>query len=81
MKFFLATIDQSLAIAKQLKIEGFIVSRWFNRRNEGVTRLSQWIKCGKIKYRESISNGIEALPSAFIGMLRGENIGKALVKN
>lgn len=79
---FKATIIplQPIIIAKQLKVEGFIVSRWFNRWTEGVVQLSKWISMGQLKYRETITNGFESLPAAFIGMLRGENTGKALVK-
>ncbi|XP_055297766.1 prostaglandin reductase 1-like [Sitodiplosis mosellana] len=71
---------QPIIIAKQLKVEGFIVNRWFMRWEEGVAKLSQWILAGQLKYRETISNGFDSLPTAFIGMLRGDNIGKALVK-
>lgn len=78
----IATIKpiQPLIIAKQLKVEGFIVSRWFNRWAEGIEQLSKWISTGQLKYRETISSGFESLPAAFIGMLGGQNIGKALVK-
>lgn len=71
---------QPIIIAKQLKVEGFIVNRWLNQWASGVAKLSQWISSGKLKYRETISKGFENLPTAFIGMLRGENIGKALVE-
>lgn len=75
-----APILQPPIIEKQLKVEGFIVSRWFDRWKEGVTQLSQWIQEGKLKYKETITEGFDNLPSAFIGMLRGENTGKALVR-
>jgi NADPH:quinone reductase len=42
--------------------------------------VSQWIKEGKVKYRESIVNGLEYAPAAFIGLFHGENFGKQLVK-
>lgn len=71
---------QPIIIAKQLKVEGFIVNRWFNRWSDGVDQLSKWISLGQLKYRETISNGFQSLPTAFIGMLRGKNIGKALVE-
>lgn len=71
---------EPIIISKQLKVEGFIVNRWFMRWDEGVAKLSKWILAGQLKYRETISNGFDNLPTAFIGMLRGENIGKALVK-
>lgn len=71
---------QPIIIAKQLKVEGFIVHRWFSQWAAGVEKLAEWISSGKLKYRETISNGFQNLPIAFIGMLRGENIGKALVE-
>lgn len=78
----LATIVpvQPIIIAKQLKVEGFIVSRWLNRWTEGIEKLSKWILSGQLKYRETISSGFQSLPIAFIGMLRGQNTGKALVE-
>lgn len=71
---------QPIIIAKQLKVEGFIVNRWFNQWPAGVEKLAEWILSGTLKYRETISNGFQNLPTAFIGMLRGDNIGKALVE-
>lgn len=74
------TIDESIIQAKQLKISNFMVSDFFNRWTESVDQLTEWIKCGKLKYRHTITIGFDNLPAAFIGMLRGENIGKALVR-
>ncbi|NXS90543.1 PTGR1 reductase, partial [Jacana jacana] len=67
-------------ILKELRMEGFIVSRWANRREEGLKALLKWVMEGKVKYREQVTEGFENMPTAFIGMLRGENIGKAIVK-
>lgn len=78
--FLSATVLQPSIVAKQLKIEGFIISRWFNRWSEGIENLQTWINKGQLTYRETITIGFENLPQAFIGMMRGENIGKALVK-
>lgn len=71
---------QPIIISKQLKVEGFIVNRWLMRWDEGIAKLSKWIIDGQLSYRETISNGFDSLPTAFIGMLRGQNIGKALVE-
>lgn len=81
MKIVLAAVVpiQPIIIAKQLKVQGFIVNRWFNQWADGIEELSKWILSGQLKYRETISKGFENLPDAFIGMLRGDNIGKALV--
>lgn len=77
---FTATVVQPVIVEKQLKIEGFIVTRWINRWSEGITQLHEWIESGRIINRETIMDGFENLPQAFIGLLRGKNFGKALVK-
>jgi NADPH-dependent curcumin reductase CurA len=43
-------------------------------------RMGEWVRSGRLKYREDIVTGIENAPRAFIGMLRGENFGKMQVK-
>ncbi|XP_009675079.1 prostaglandin reductase 1 [Struthio camelus] len=67
-------------ILKELQMEGFIVHRWSNRWEEGQKALLKWVLQGKIKYHEQITEGFENMPAAFIGMLKGENLGKAIVK-
>jgi NADPH:quinone reductase len=67
-------------LVKQLKVEGFIVTRWQSRWGEGITQMAQWLKEGKIQHREQIVEGFENTVKAFIGMLQGENTGKMLVK-
>ncbi|NXF06679.1 PTGR1 reductase, partial [Smithornis capensis] len=67
-------------IFKELQMEGFLVHRWYNRREEGVKALLKWVMEGKVKYHEHITEGFENMPMAFIGMLKGENLGKAVVK-
>ncbi|CAN9509292.1 unnamed protein product [Ophioblennius macclurei] len=68
-----------IMIMKQLKMEGFIQSRWEHKHHESLKRLMAWVKEGKIKYREHVTKGFENMPAAFMGMLQGENIGKAVV--
>ncbi|XP_071453878.1 prostaglandin reductase 1-like [Hetaerina americana] len=75
-----ATALQMPFVSKQLKMEGFLVSRWVGRWNEGILHNLKWIKEGKLKYRETITEGFERMPDAFISMLSGKNIGKAVVK-
>jgi NADPH-dependent curcumin reductase CurA len=58
----------------------FVVSEWDDRWLEATKQLGQWIKEGKIKYRESIGEGIKNAPELFRGMLKGKNFGKQLVK-
>ncbi|KAM4708124.1 prostaglandin reductase 1-like isoform 2-T2 [Discoglossus pictus] len=66
-------------IYQQLRMEGFTVQRWLNRYDEGLEKLMQWVLEGKLKYHEHITKGFDNMPSAFIGMLKGENIGKAII--
>jgi len=65
---------------KQAKAEGFIVSQFAARFKEGVGQMAQWIKDGKIKYREHFVDGFENAPRALIGILQGDNTGKMVVR-
>ncbi|KAF0303741.1 Prostaglandin reductase 1 [Amphibalanus amphitrite] len=67
-------------LMQQLRMEGFIVSRWSDRWQEGVTQMRDWLENDKIKAEETITEGFENLPEAFMGMLAGKNFGKAVVK-
>lgn len=73
-------ILQSEFVFKQLKMEGFVVNQYWNKWFDGIAQLKQWTDDGKLKYRETITNGFENMPQALIGMLQGENTGKAIVK-
>lgn len=74
------TILQPAIVLNQLKVEGFIVTRWTDRWSEGIMQNLQWIREGKLRYRETVTKGFENMFDAFIGMMRGENIGKAIIK-
>jgi len=67
-------------LVKQLRVEGFIVTRWQERWGEGIKQMAEWLGEGKIQYREDVVEGFENTAKAFIGMLQGENTGKMLVK-
>jgi len=67
-------------LVRQLKVEGFIVSRFQERWSQCITQMAQWIKEGKIKYHEDVVEGFEKTPRTFIDMLEGKNTGKMLVK-
>ena len=67
-------------LVRQLKVEGFIVSRFQQRWPQGIAQMAQWVKEGKIRYREEIVEGFEKTPRTFIDMLEGKNTGKMLVK-
>ncbi len=64
----------------QARMEGFLVSQFAGRHEDGRLRMAQWIREGKVKYREDVVEGLENAPGAFIGMMRGANFGKLLVK-
>jgi len=67
-------------ISKRARIEGFLIFDYAARYAEGLKALSGWIASGQIKYREDIIDGLENAPSAFIGLLEGENFGKRLIR-
>jgi leukotriene B4 12-hydroxydehydrogenase/15-oxo-prostaglandin 13-reductase len=67
-------------LVRQLKVEGFIVTRFQERWPQGIAQMARWIQEGKIRYREDIVEGFEKTPRAFIDMLQGKNTGKMLVK-
>lgn len=71
---------QGQLIQRSAKMQGFIVSDFANRHSEGLSQLGKWIQEGVLTYRENIITGLENAPDAFIGLLKGENIGKQLVK-
>ncbi|GBP37195.1 Prostaglandin reductase 1 [Eumeta japonica] len=75
-----ATILQPALVFKQLKVEGFLVPRWLNRWPEAFKELIEWIKSGKMVAQEHVTDGFDNLYDAFVGMLAGENKGKAVVK-
>lgn len=70
----------TMLLIHQAKAQGFIVTQFQDRFPEGIKQMAQWLQEGKITYRENVVEGLENTPRAFIGMLRGENIGKQLVK-
>jgi NADPH-dependent curcumin reductase len=72
--------DPFLILANRLKIQGFIVSDDLSLWPKAIEELAPLYVGGKLKYRESVAEGIERAPEAFLGMLRGQNFGKQLVK-
>lgn len=75
-----APIIQPAVVSKQLKVEGFIFSRWIERWDEAVQANVQWIREGKLKYKEKVTEGFDKSVEAFVDMLQGGNLGKAVVK-
>jgi len=69
-----------LVIGKKLRMQGFIISDHMDRQAEFRKEVGGWLKTGVLKYREDIAEGLENAPASFIGMLKGENIGKQVVQ-
>jgi NADPH-dependent curcumin reductase CurA len=67
-------------VGKQLRMEGFIVSTHWNMMADFHRDLAQWVKEGKVTWRETVREGIASAPDAFAGLFKGENLGKMLVK-
>jgi NADPH-dependent curcumin reductase CurA len=69
-----------MAVGKQLKLQGFIVSSHADMQPEFFADMSKWIAAGQMKFEETVMTGIEKAPEAFIGLFTGANTGKMLVK-
>jgi NADPH-dependent curcumin reductase CurA len=69
-----------LVVGLSLTIRGFIVSNHFDMMGDFLRDMAAWRKAGKMKWKETIVEGIENAPKAFIGLFHGENFGKMLVK-
>ena len=69
-----------LILVNRMKVEGFIVSEHMEVWPEALKELGTLVATGKLKYRETIADGLAAAPEAFIGLLKGRNFGKQLVK-
>jgi NADPH-dependent curcumin reductase len=67
-------------LTNRIKVQGFIVSDRMELWAKALPELMGWVASGKIKYRETVAQGLENAPKAFIGLLKGENFGKQLVK-
>jgi NADPH-dependent curcumin reductase len=67
-------------LVNRLKLQGFIVSEHMEVWPQALKELGGAIASGKLKYRESVAQGLDNAPKAFIGLLKGENFGKQVVK-
>jgi hypothetical protein len=67
-------------LSNRIRMQGMIVFDWKDRYGEALHALSSLFAQGKLNYRESVTEGLENAPRALIGLLKGENFGKQLVK-
>jgi len=74
------TFHPTALIVFRARMEGFLVTDFAPRYGEAIPKLGRWVAGGDIRYREHVTKGLENAPRAFIGMLNGENRGKALVE-
>lgn len=67
-------------VSKRLRIEGFIILDHLDRYPVFAAEVAPWVREGKLQYRETVLDGIDAIPRAFAGLFHGENVGKMLVR-
>jgi NADPH-dependent curcumin reductase CurA len=67
-------------LTKRLTIRGFIVSDFAARRDDFLRDMSGWVRDGKVKHKEFVTEGLDSAPAAFMGLLKGANFGKQLVR-
>jgi NADPH-dependent curcumin reductase CurA len=71
---------QPYLLVNSAMMKGFIITDYAPKFSEGVAQLAQWLAAGKLKYAETVVEGFENTPQAFIGLFTGENLGKQIVK-
>jgi NADPH-dependent curcumin reductase CurA len=71
---------QPVLLTKTALMKGFLVGQYADRNAEALPRLAAWVRDGAIRYEETLTEGLEHTPEAFLGLFTGENLGKALVK-
>ena len=69
-----------LVVTRRLTIQGYIITDHYGAFGEFLPRAGEWVREGRLRYRETVVEGIENAPGAFVGLLAGENVGKMLVR-
>lgn len=69
-----------MLVSKRLKLQGFIVGDRAHLKDQFFAEVGSWLRDSKINYRETVVEGLRNAPDAFLGLMRGENTGKMLVK-
>lgn len=72
--------NPALILVNRMKFEGFIVSEHMACWPEALAELGALVAAGRLRPRESVAQGLAAAPEAFLGLLKGRNVGKQLVK-
>lgn len=72
--------NMAYIVGKRIKMQGFIVVDFADMREQFLTDMTQWVKDGRVKWEETVENGVENAPKAFLNLFTGGNIGKMLVK-
>jgi len=72
--------DMFSVLRKRLTLRGFIVTDFAAKQGDFLREASDWVRSGRLKYREDVIEGLENAPAAFLGLLQGRNFGKLLVK-
>ncbi|MFN3286993.1 MAG: NADP-dependent oxidoreductase [Sphingomonadaceae bacterium] len=72
--------NMMMVIGKRLRIQGFIVFDFIARRPQFLEQMMGWARAGQLRWEETVMDGIEAVPEAFLGLFRGSNTGKMLVR-
>lgn len=72
--------EPRLILTQRMKVQGFIISEHLPLWPQALAELGERVARGTLKYRETVAQGIESAPEAFIGLLKGRNLGKQLVK-
>jgi len=67
-------------LVKRARMQGFLILDYAPRYSEALQALSQWVRAGLMRYREDILEGIEQVPGSIVGLYRGENLGKRLIR-
>jgi hypothetical protein len=67
-------------LVKRARMQGFVIFDHAARYGEALTQLADWVRAGRIRYREDVLDGIEHAPGAIAGLYRGENLGKRLIR-
>lgn len=71
---------QPMLLTRSVLMQGFIIFNYQDRFPEGIEQLSKWVTEGKLKFTETIVKGFDQMPAAFLGLFKGENIGKMIVE-